>query len=55
MAEEEVPYPAGKTLLFISGKMRVHELHCEHQEIKDLSNDLESKQDRAHFTSDSPN
>jgi hemerythrin superfamily protein len=39
-AEEEVLYPAMRNLMFMSGTSRIDESYREHQQIKDLLNDM---------------
>jgi hemerythrin superfamily protein len=41
-AEEEVLYPAMRNLMFMSGTSRVDESYREHQQLKDLLNDMQS-------------
>ena len=40
--EEEILYPAMRNLMFMGGQSKVDESYREHQEIKDLLNDLET-------------
>src|SRR5262245_27481324 len=39
-AEEEILYPAMRNFMFMGGESRVDEAHREHQQMKDLLNDL---------------
>ncbi len=39
-AEEEILYPAMRNLMFIGGESKVDEAYREHQQVKDLLNDL---------------
>jgi hemerythrin superfamily protein len=41
-AEEEVLYPAMRNLMFMGGTSRVDESYREHQQLKDLLNDMHS-------------
>jgi hemerythrin superfamily protein len=41
-AEEEILYPAMRNLMFMGGQSKVDESYREHQQIKDLLNDLET-------------
>ena len=42
-AEEEILYPAMRNFMFIDGQSKVDESYREHQQIKDLLNDLATK------------
>src|SRR5215470_17901126 len=41
-AEEEILYPAMRNLMFMGGTSRVDESYREHQQLKDLLNDMQS-------------
>jgi iron-sulfur cluster repair protein YtfE (RIC family) len=39
-AEEEILYPAMRNIMFVGGESKVDEAYREHQQVKDLLNDL---------------
>lgn len=41
-AEEEVLYPAMRNIMYVGGESKVDEAYREHQQVKDLLNDLET-------------